>query len=95
MRVLAHIKFLAPVPPILLGSTRALPKRFDMKVTTVEETQHIATRKVDLFGSLLRREKREKKKKRIALQFIVDDQLERKSNDSKDTLADFISLLSK
>ncbi|KAK2422833.1 hypothetical protein QL285_033334 [Trifolium repens] len=58
---------------------RSLPKRFDMKVTAIEEAQDISNMKVDeLIGSLLTFEltfndRSEKKKKNIAFVSNIDD----------------------
>lgn len=60
---------------------RSLPKKFDMKVTTIEESQDISSMKIDdLWGSLFTFEmflndKFEKKNKRNALQSSIKDHL--------------------
>ena len=76
---------------------RALPKKFDMKATAIEEAKDIALMNVDeLFGLLLTFEmsldcKLVKKNKGIVLQFFVKEVHERIDEESKDSLADSIA----
>lgn len=79
---------------------RSLPKRFDMKVTAIEEAQDSTSMKVDeLFGLLLTFEmslddKPKKKKKEIVLQSSVDEDCDIVGRESDESLANSISLLS-
>lgn len=77
---------------------RSLPKRFDMKVTAIEEAHDIATMKVDKLSGYLRTfemsfgDKSDKKSKNIALQLMVESDVATvKTKESNENLAQSIS----
>jgi uncharacterized FlaG/YvyC family protein len=78
---------------------RSLPKRFDMKVTAIEEAQDIATMKVEeLIGSLLTcevaiNERTDKKAKSIAFATNADD--EESQEDPEESISEALVLLGK
>ncbi|KAK2362866.1 gag-protease polyprotein [Trifolium repens] len=78
---------------------RSLPKRFDMKVTTIEEAQDIATMKVEeLIGSLLTcevviNERTDKKAKSIAFVTNADDEETQGDLDTEESINDALVLL--
>lgn len=81
---------------------RSLPKRFEMKVTTIEKAHDIVTMKVDELSGSLRTfemsfdEKPNKKSKNIALQSnLENDASAVKIKDSNENLTQLISLLAK
>lgn len=80
---------------------RSLSKKFDMKVTTIEEAQDITSMKVDeLFGSLLTFKmslhgKHKKKNKGITLQSSFEVECDELNIGSEEFLANSIPLLSK
>ncbi|KAK2450393.1 gag-protease polyprotein [Trifolium repens] len=78
---------------------RSLPKRFDMKVTAIEESQDIATMKVEeLIGSLLTcevaiNERMEKKSKSIAFATNTEDEETQRDLDTEENINDAFVLL--
>lgn len=80
---------------------RSLPKRFDMKVTEIEEARDIRTIKVDeIIGSLLTFEmaindKLENKFKGVSFKADVESDKKPVEEDTKDNLSNFIALLAK
>ncbi|KAK2429756.1 putative mitochondrial protein [Trifolium repens] len=80
---------------------RSLPKRFDMKVTAIEEAHDISTMKMDeLVGSLqtfeiVLNERSDKKNKSIAFVSNTDDSNDQSEEEEEDSLADAIAMLGK
>jgi hypothetical protein len=78
---------------------RSLPKRFDMKVTAIEEAQDIATMKVEeLIGSLLTyeiaiNERTDKKAKSIAFVTNTEDEEVQGYLDTEESITDALVLL--
>jgi hypothetical protein len=78
---------------------RSLPKRFDMKVTAIEEAQDIATMKVEeLIGSLLTyeiaiNERTDKKAKSIAFVTNAEDEEAQGYLDTEESRMDALVLL--
>ncbi|KAK2427663.1 hypothetical protein QL285_026228 [Trifolium repens] len=78
---------------------RSLPKRFDMKVTTIEEAQGIATIKVEeLIGSLLTceiaiNERTNKKAKSIAFVTKANSEESQANVDTEESITDALGLL--
>jgi hypothetical protein len=78
---------------------RSLPKRFDMKVTTIEEAQDIATLKVEeLIGSLLTyeiaiNERTDKKTKSMAFVTNAEDEDAQGYLDTEESIIDALVLL--
>jgi hypothetical protein len=76
---------------------KSLPKRFDMKVTAIEEAQDIATMKVEeLIGSLLTceiNERTDKKAKSIA--FVTNADEEESQEDPEESISEALVLLGK
>jgi hypothetical protein len=78
---------------------RSLPKRFDMKVTTIEEAHDISTMKVDeLVGSLqtfeiVLNERSDKKNKSIAFVTNTDDDVVQSDGEEQESIADAIAML--
>jgi hypothetical protein len=78
---------------------RSLPKRFDMKVTTIEEAQDIATIKVEeLIGSLLTceiaiNERTDKKAKSIAFVTNANSEESQANVDTEESITDALVLL--
>jgi hypothetical protein len=80
---------------------RSLPKRFDMKVTAIEEARGIGNIKVDeLVGSLQTfeisiNERGYKKKKSIAFITNVDDEESQTAGENEESIADALALIGK
>ncbi|KAK2379434.1 putative mitochondrial protein [Trifolium repens] len=78
---------------------RSLPKRFDMKVTAIEEAHDISTMKMDeLVGSLqtfeiVLNERGDKKNKSIAFVSNTDDSNDQSEDEEEDSIADAIAML--
>jgi hypothetical protein len=78
---------------------RSLPKRFDMKVTAIEEAHDISTMKMDeLVGSLqtfeiVLNERGDKKNKSIAFVSNTDDGNDQSEDEEEDSIADAIAML--
>ncbi|KAK2429090.1 gag-protease polyprotein [Trifolium repens] len=78
---------------------RSLPKRFDMKATTIEEAQDIATMKVEeLIGSLITceiaiNERTDKKVKSIAFVTNADCEETQGDLDTEESIIDALVLL--
>ncbi|MCI18307.1 gag-pol polyprotein, partial [Trifolium medium] len=76
---------------------RSLPKKFDMKVTTIEEAQDISNMKVDeLVGSLQElaiSDRSEKKNKSIAFVSNADDEEMQCDMETDESISDAIVLL--
>ncbi|KAK2450596.1 gag-protease polyprotein [Trifolium repens] len=78
---------------------RSLPKRFDMKVTAIEEAHDISTMKMDeLVGSLqtfeiVLNERGDKKNKNIAFVSNTDDSNDQSEDEEEDSIADAIAML--
>jgi hypothetical protein len=78
---------------------RSLPKRFDMKVTAIEEAQNIYTMKVDeLIGSLQTfeialKERGEKKGKSMTFVTNADDDESQGEGESEDSISDALVLI--
>ncbi|WJX55219.1 hypothetical protein P8452_41015 [Trifolium repens] len=80
---------------------RSLPKRFDMKVTAIEEAHDISTTKMDeLVGSLqtfeiVLDERGDKKNKSIAFVSNTDEGNDQTEDEEEDSIADAIAMLGK
>ncbi|WJX12367.1 hypothetical protein P8452_02877 [Trifolium repens] len=80
---------------------KSLPKRFDMKVTAIEEAHDISTMKMDeLVGSLQTRtfeivldERGDKKNKSIAFVSNTDEESDQIEDEEEDSIADAIAML--
>ncbi|KAK2371769.1 gag-protease polyprotein [Trifolium repens] len=78
---------------------RSLPKRFDMKVTAIEEAHDISTMKMDeLVGSLqtfeiVRNDRGDKKNKSIAFVTNTEDDVAESDDEEGDSIADVIAML--
>ncbi|KAK2357265.1 hypothetical protein QL285_094555 [Trifolium repens] len=78
---------------------RSLPKRFDMKVTAIEEAHDISTMKMDeLVGSLqtfeiVLNERGDKKNKSIAFVTNTNDGDDHSEDEEEDSIADVIAML--
>lgn len=80
---------------------RSLPKKFNMKVTVIEEAQVISSIKVDEFiGSLMtyemaRNDRSEKKNKSIEFVSITEDHEDQDEKDIGERISEAIALLSR
>ncbi|KAK2415952.1 gag-protease polyprotein [Trifolium repens] len=80
---------------------RSLPKRFDMKVTAIEEAHDISTMKMDeLVGSLqtfeiILNDRGDKKNKSIAFVTNTEDDVAESDDEEEDSIADAIAMLGK
>jgi excinuclease UvrABC nuclease subunit len=78
---------------------RSLPKRFDMKVTAIEEAHDISTMKMDeLVGSLqtfeiVLNERGDKKNKSIAFVTNTDDDVAQSDGEEEESIADVVAML--
>ncbi|TYK07991.1 gag-pol polyprotein [Cucumis melo var. makuwa] len=85
----------------VLEVLRSLPRKFNMKVTTIEEAHYITTLKLDeLFGSLLTFEmdvydRENKKGKRIAFKSIYEEETTMNQSDNEANMDESIALLTK
>ncbi|MCH79439.1 gag-protease polyprotein [Trifolium medium] len=88
-----------PEEKLVRKMLRSLPKRFDMKVTAIEEAQDISTMKIDeLVGSLKTfelsvNEKSDKKVKSIAFASNTSDDMSQEDLDTDADLTESIALL--
>ncbi|KAK2391549.1 gag-protease polyprotein [Trifolium repens] len=80
---------------------RSLPKRFDMKVTAIDEAHDISTMKMDeLVGSLqtfeiVLNERGDKKNKSIAFVSNTEESNDQSEDEEEDSIADAIAMLGK
>ncbi|PNX66967.1 gag-protease polyprotein [Trifolium pratense] len=88
-----------PEKKLVRKMLRSLPKKFDMKVTAIEEAKEISEMKLDeLVGSLqtyelATNERMEKKTKSIAFVSNAEDEYQQSEIDFEDNISDAIVIL--